>query len=343
MRSAGREYELIAVLATTEAQAARRALGEALFVEEGALTAALASPAARRLWTTRKAVGRALVRRQADLEALHACAGVAPAAPGARFPDAESARRFLAANAAMLGAALSRFGGREQHQIVIDLPQEAALAAMKRRAEWPDLADALRAARAAAERRAAAARLAALAQAVREGLARSAEARLAAASLDRAQLPLAEETTALNIVALTDRGGAGALEAALEAIDAAWEGALRIKLIGPSPATSFGAILLDTPEPGAVAEAEALLKLEAAAGPEAVQAAYRAAMKRAHPDVAGEAATALSRRISAANRLMKRVSTARAALLDAGWAAPRGAGSPPLARLWREGDGVAAG
>ncbi|MEM9725560.1 MAG: hypothetical protein AAF909_08875, partial [Pseudomonadota bacterium] len=128
---------------------------------------------------------------------------------------------------------------------------------------------------------------------------------------------------------------------------------LRIRLIGPGPATSFAAVTVDAPDPQAVAEAAAALGVETAAEPEAVAAAYRAAMKTAHPDVARHAAQRAAetapladpRQLSAANALLKRVAAARASLRQAGFTAPTGAlmaaAAPPLMRLRREGDGAA--
>ncbi|MEO1328918.1 MAG: GvpL/GvpF family gas vesicle protein [Pseudomonadota bacterium] len=324
---------LLAVTAETDAVAASAALERSdahIAVARG--LAALALPTAKGgFWRTRKAIGKALVETQAALEAAHAVAPLLPAAPGADLADFGALQGFLAANASMLSEGLSEYGDLEQHQLLIKAPVKAMLQRLSRYPAW----GAARAAASDGDRAGAGRILQEASEAERARLAARYALDLAPAAVDLARLPEGDDETILNVVALTGRGGDAALEAALEGFDAEWEGALAIRMIGPAPASSFASIAFDRPDPAAVSAAEQTLGVRASEGVDAVRAAYRAAVKRAHPDVAGAASAALTRTLGEAQTLLRRVAEARQALVSAGASAD----APPiLAVLRREGD-----
>lgn len=333
--------ELIAVFSASQAEIAAESLraagaAEATVSVAAGLGAALAKPSPSGFWTSRKTAGKALVARQKQLEALHAAMPILPAAPGAALRGADAPAQFLTANADLLAQGLARLGDCEQHQIVVALPTEPAMAAIRDRDDWPEIEATLRAADSKAEKFKAARKLATAADAVRSALHHRARAILSDLADDVALLPQGDESVAINAAVLTPRGAGASIEAALEALDAEWRGQLKIRLIGPAPASSFGAVLLETLDPAAVTRAATLLDVDAAAAPETVRAAYRAAMKQVHPDVSKADTTELSSRISAAGALLKRVASARAALRRADASALPGV--PTLATLRREGD-----
>lgn len=331
---------LLAIVSETDAVAAAAALDRRdthIAVERG--LAALAHPAPRGFWRTKKALGKALVEAQKGLEQLHAVGPVLPAAPGADFPDFASLQGFLAANAGTLTEGLAEFGDLEQHQLLVKAPTKAMLERLSRYPAW----DAAQAAAADGDRAGAGRILQEAAEAERARLAARYTAELAGASTDCVRLPEPDDETILNLVALTGRRGDAPLEALLERFDADWSGALAIRMIGPAPAASFAAVAVERPDPMRIADAERRLGVRARDGVEAVRAAYRAAVKQVHPDVAGPDAAATAQAetqaLTAAHALLRRVAEAQAALARAGAAAD----APPyLARLRREGDAAAA-
>ncbi|MEL6317767.1 MAG: GvpL/GvpF family gas vesicle protein, partial [Pseudomonadota bacterium] len=275
---------------------------------------------------------------QRALERLHAAAPLLPGAPGASFADAAEVETFLAANAGALGAGLAEFGALVQHQIVIDVSLELVLARVGAR---PEAAGA-KALMAKGDRAGAGKVLQALGEAEKVRLGRDFAARLATAALDTARLPAGTPETVLNLAALSAADGADGLETALEEIDAAFDGALKIKLIGPTPAISFAAVAVETVDPARARAAADRLGVAPGADEDTVRRAYRAAMKRAHPDLAaaGDAAAAgeEARALSEAHQLLRRVAQAQAEAGRAG----RADMPPRLATLAREGDAASA-
>ncbi len=288
-------------------------------------------------WKARSKVARGVVERQKRLETAHAVAPLLPMAAGAEFKTEAAAKAFLTANAASLEDGLARLGDSEQHQITIDLPFNAALERVRAGEEWAEIEAAGRTASSASEKRAFVARLAEEAHAFAAALGETASRMLADVADDVERLPVDADTTVLNAVFLTKRGGGAALEGVLEAIDADWSGALKIKIVGPGPAASFGSVLVEKADLGAAA---ATLGVAPTATREEVDAAYRAAMRKAHPDHAGEGSTAAAAALAEATRLMRRSAEARRSIAAAGLSAA--AGGLALARLYREGEGGVA-
>lgn len=293
--------------------------------------AALLAPMRRGVWKTRKRVGRELVSFQEGLEAVHAVAPCLPAAPGAVFDGGAEAARFLAANAPMLGEGLSRYGDTEQHQIIVDLPGATLL---QRLSKTPEV-DAARELIAKGDRVGAGKRLQEVAEAERDRRRAEWLARLGAVSTDAAELPQPSADAVVNMVALSKRGGGAAIEKVLEAIDAEWDGALRIRLIGPTPASSFASVLVERPDAEAIRTAASRLGVATSADLASVKEAYRRMMKRLHPDVAGPSAEVASRATMEAYALMSRIAERHDALRAIGDASRT---PPMLAKLHREGD-----
>lgn len=322
--------ELIGVVAEADgdkAAAAQGVVGPHRAVHAAGLAAVLCERRAA-FWRTRANLGRELVAFQKGLETLHAVAPVLPAAPNQSLADDAEAEAFLRANAMTLRRGLVDFGVGEQHQITIDIPKEALL---RRMADDPQAAARLAEARrltATGDRRGAGAALANAAEAARERWGDRWLAQLSAVAQDTARLPHGQEDTALNLALLGPRGGAAAVETALEAIDADWRGALKIRLIGPSPASSFASLFVMRMNPETLSAAAARLAVEPGADADTVRAAYRRAMTALHPDVSGHDSAADAHAAT----------EARDVLLQA---AEAGGGEAPVAVLRREGDRVA--
>lgn len=288
-------------------------------------------------WKTRAKIARGVAERQKRLEAAHAVAPLLPMAPGAEFKNDDAAKAFLSANSASLRDALERLGDCEQHQISIELPFAVVLERLRVSDLWDEIETAGKTARTAAEKRLFGARLAEEAAALGAGLGDTALRMLADAADDVERLPATDDVTVLNAVFLTARGGGGALEGVLEAIDAEWSGALKIRLVGPGPASSFGSVLVEEAD---VSAAASTLGVAPTASRDEVDAAYRALMRGAHPDRAGAGSAPKAAALSEATRLMRRSADAREQMAAAGFG---GAATLPLARFYREGETPQAG
>lgn len=319
-----------AMTALNDLDQQRRGEGEAKAVAIGDI-AALLLPARKRMWKSRKHVGRELVSFQEGLEVVHASGSCLPAAPGAVFDGGLEAARFLTANAPVLIDGLKRFKGVEQHQIVIELPGAALL---KRLSDAPEVAEARRLVQ-NGERVAAGRLLQQVAEAARGRLRSEWFAQLSALGADAAELPQPTVDAVVNMVLLGKRGGGAAIEKALEEIDAGYDGGLKIRLIGPAPASSFASVVVERPAKETVREAASRLGVPETADFATVKDAHHKAMKRLHPDVAGPSAAPAARAAQEAYELLARIAASNDALRSAGDASR---GAPVLARLHREGD-----
>lgn len=296
---------------------------------------AAAQAAAKKGAKAKKKAGEALVARQRLLEAAHAAAPVLPVAPGAHCDTKSELEAFVVANSGLLRDALDEFGEMEQYQIIVDLPFETALARMKAGDGWDALQASGAAARTPAEKAAFGAGIAAAVAQLTATLGELATDALEPITSDLVELPKSDDTTSLNAAILIRRDGGDEIEAALEEIDAAWSGALKIRMIGPSPATSFASVLIERQDLKAAADA---LGVAPEAAPDEVDAAYRAIMRQTHPDRAGAEGHDRSAEVSAAAALMRRSAEARASMATAGLLSA--AHAAPIARLYRDGGGA---
>lgn len=309
--------------------------GKSVIMTAGAL-AMIGRRAPAAFWKTRAKLARGVADRQKRLEQAHAVAPILPMSIGAEFKSEAAAKAFLSANVRALEEGLERLGDHEQHQISIELPFQAVLERIRVSERWAEIEAAGKKARSAAEKRDFGAMLAEEASALGQGLGEISLRMLGDAALDFERLPVAEDTMVLNAVFLTEREGAGALEGVLEAIDAEWAGALKIRMIGPGPASSFGSVVVEQAD---LTSAAAELGVAPTATRDEVDAAYRKLMRTTHPDRAGESASAKAAALSEATRLMRRSAAAREQMIEAGLSSGDGFA---LARLHRDG-GMQAG
>lgn len=275
-------------------------------------------------WKARAALGSSASARRRRMEIAHRCAPILPMVEDAVFTADAAAKAFLTANAAALVRALDEIGDCEQYEIRIDAPFAAVLERIRSSEDWLELD--------AARERDFGARLAEEATALGLGLGQTALRMLADASIDVEQLPMERGATVMRAAFLTRRGGGAALAGVLAAIEADWAGALIVAREGPSPATAFGSVAVETAD---LSEAAAELGVSPTASRAEVDAAYRAAMRRAHPDRAGAESAAKAAALAEATRVMRQGADARRSIAAAGL----GAASEEieLARLRREG------
>lgn len=238
---------------------------------------------------TREQTLRLLVRHQETLEAAMAETTVLPVKFGVAAPDEAAVRRMLAQGGTLLGERLDEFAGRQQLEIVVtwrldqvfaEIGAEADIA--RARQAIMELGDGIgdNAARvefgqkvkAALERRRAEA-----AGKIRKGL--------AAIALDIAANAVMDDAMVANFAVLLKKEDSAALDGALEALDADFNGSLRFRCVGPLPPTSFATVEVAFPSRQAIEQARQTLNIDGAAGRHEIVTAFRQLARENHPDL----------------------------------------------------------
>lgn len=199
----------------------------------------------------RKAIVKRLTRAQKRLEAMLPLGPVLAVRGDTWLRDEPHVLGLLASHQDTIREAVTVFGPKVQFQITI---------------RWPDADEA--------------------GDTLKDSLTDRFAAMLQEASDDTLRLPVDDAQTVLNMAVMIDRAGEAALDAAVEAVDAAMAGELAIKYLGPLPALSFAALTLHQPKQDAVTDARMLIGVEAGVSREDLRARYLDLMRQAHPDSA---------------------------------------------------------
>ncbi len=267
--------------------------------------AALLTPAKRAgFFQTRKEALSDILQFQRQLEAAHGAGTLVPGAFANPLIDETEALRVLAVGHARFTEALATFDGVRQYQVTIGWNPAIALAHCATQAPFQAALS-----KVGPDKKIRGAAIRDLMEAERARLGAAAMAKLKAASLALMQEPLQGETMLANLVVLVKRTEEALFDTALEEVDASFPD-LAIKQLGPLPPVSFAAIQIERPRAQDIAKAKLTLSLDAVEA-EALKAAYRNAMKTAHPDAGGDAQRAAA--ITKAYRLLQRLDEANSA------------------------------
>ncbi|HQS47499.1 GvpL/GvpF family gas vesicle protein [Xanthobacter sp. VTT E-85241] len=232
-----------------------------------------------------------LLASQKVMERLLAEAPVLPVALGTVLEDEGRVRHMLSHGADVLQGAFNALGSRFEMDLSVRWNLDAVVA--RRLADVPAQLRHAADGGDAPARRALGAMLEGLVAAERREVRCRVMERLRAATQDLATTGPSEPDGVVSLALLVDRGTDGALVEVLEALDAAFDGGLTFRLVGPLPPYSFASVHVHLAPAAAVRGARAELGVEPDAGPDAVKAAYRRALRLVHPDlVHQEAATA---------------------------------------------------
>ncbi len=232
-------------------------------------------------------LARRLMVHQQVIERMMAAGPVLPVKFGTVAPDRESVEQCLQNGAEDFAAALERLQGKTQFEVLVTWNLEAVFAEI---AEAPEVARA-KAELAAVENpdAEAAVRLGKLVQRAlerrRSELAEHLSRVLRDAALDSIGNPLMDDHMVLNLALLVDTKGADALDRSLEALDAAHDGELTFRCIGPLPPHSFATVEVTFLDHGEIARACEKLGFSTAQDAETVRTAFRRLAKRTHPDL----------------------------------------------------------
>ncbi|MDQ0346115.1 GvpL/GvpF family gas vesicle protein [Ancylobacter vacuolatus] len=224
-----------------------------------------------------------LLASQKVMERLLASAPVLPVALGTVVEDEGRVRHMLDAGAAVLGQGFQAVGEGIEMNLSVLWHLDTVVARL-----LPGVAPELRHAAAGddeIERQALGVVLAGLVAAERRRVRARVVEELQAVTRDFAISEPTEPGGVANLALLIDRTADAALEAALEALDAEFDGTLTFRLVGPLPPYSFASVQVHLAPAAKVCGARIALGVEPGASAETVKAAYRRAARETHPDL----------------------------------------------------------
>ncbi|WP_018390770.1 GvpL/GvpF family gas vesicle protein [Ancylobacter sp. FA202] len=224
-----------------------------------------------------------LLASQKVMERLLVSAPVLPVALGTVVEDEGRVRHMLDAGAAVLGQGFQAVGEGIEMNLAVLWHLDTVVARL-----LPSVAPELRQAAAGGdeiERRVLGTVLAGLVAAERRRVRAKVVEELQAVTRDFAISEPTEPGGVVSLALLVDRAAETALGAALEALDAEFDGALTFRLVGPLPPYSFASVQVHLAPATKVCGARTALGVEPGASPAAVKAAYHRAARDSHPDL----------------------------------------------------------
>jgi hypothetical protein len=264
--------------------------GDVRLLEEGELGAIVgAAPDVPLRDLSREQTLRLLVKHQETLEVAMAGATVLPVKFGAAAPDEAAVRRMLAQGGTLFSERLDEFAGRHQVEIVVTWELDQVFSEI---GAEPDIAQARQAIAASKTGIGDEAARAELGQKVKTALERrrAAAARkirdgLSSIALDIAVNAVMDDRMVANFAVLLGKEDGAALDGALEALDADFNGSLRFRCVGPLPPTSFATVEVDFPSRQAIEQARQTLNIGGAADKHEIVSAFRQLARESHPDL----------------------------------------------------------
>ncbi len=231
-----------------------------------------------------------LLAHQKTIEQIMQAMPVLPVKFGTVVPDEASVRAILERGGASFGTAFDRLDGCAQVEILVkwdveavfaEIANEEAIVGLKKK--WELHVDAPqevtrlvlgRLVKQSLERR-------------RTALAAVLSKALRAVAVDAITYPATADQVVLHLVLLMKADEMAALDRCLETLDAAHDGRLTCRCVGPLAPYSFATVEIEIVEATTLAHAMRLLDIGPAASAAEVRAAYHRAAKNVHPDAVG--------------------------------------------------------
>lgn len=239
----------------------------------------------------RRELARLLLAHQKVVERIMAVLPVLPVKFGTLAPDRASVERCLEGGSGEFAAAFESLKGKAQFEILATWDLDTVFAEIATDPAVMRLKAELVAAAGNPDREAAA-RLGRLVkrnlERRRGELGETLSGALRQAATDGVASPLMDDRMVLNLALLVDADRTDALDRCLEAVDAAHEGRLNFRCVGPLPPYSFAMVEITFLDDEEIARARNVLQLESVRSREQVRAAYRRLAKKAHPDAAAD-------------------------------------------------------
>ena len=247
-------------------------------------------PCTERMGRGREDLAPLLLAHQRTLEQVMRSTPLLPVKFGTFAPDEGSVRAILERGAPAFEAAFSRLDGCVQMEILVKWDVDAVFAAIASEDAVAGLKAELESLAGAPEQvsRAALGRLVkASLERRRAALAASLSEALQAIAVDAILYPATADQVVLHQVLLIKAGEMAALDTCLEALDAAHDGRLTFRCIGPLAPYSFATVEIEIVDAAALSQAMRLFDVGPTASAAEMRAAYRRLAKSAHPDAAG--------------------------------------------------------
>lgn len=284
--------DLYAIVPASARGRIEAALGGGLMIVEHGYFCAIVRPTAETSLAGRgrEELARLLLIHQRTVESVMALAPVLPVKFATVAPTWESVEHCLENGAPAFAAAFGRLTGKIQFEILVRWDLDQIFAELTGSPEVEKLKNELMASGQPDQQasiRFGAAVKALLDQRRAELTARLSTA-LQAVAQDTVDNALMDDRMVLNMAVLIDASETGQLDHCLETLDAAHDGALAFRCIGPLPPHSFATVEVSFLDAGKMDQARNMLGLTGEMDRDAVRAAYRFMAKRMHPDAVGE-------------------------------------------------------
>lgn len=237
----------------------------------------------------REELARLLLVHQKTVEGVMALAPVLPVKFGTVAPNRDSVEQCLKNGADGFAEAFERLAGKIQFEILASWDLDRVFSEIARSPEVSQLKGEL-----AASGQADQAASVKLGMAVKDllerrrgALAARLSSALRAVAIDAIDNALMDDRMVLNLALLIDGNETARLNRCLEELDAAHDGRLNFRCVGPLPPHSFATVEVSFLDAGKIARARDALGLKGEMDRDAVRAAYRARARQAHPDAVG--------------------------------------------------------
>ncbi len=240
----------------------------------------------------RAELARMLLAHQQLVERVMTALPVLPVKFATIAPDRASVERCLENGATAFADAFAALRGKTQFEILVTWDLDAVFAQIALDPRVVDFKQALASKTDGAPSKEAGVQLGTLVKQIferrRADLGRSLSKELSAVAVDCVHNALLDDRMVLNLALLIDAEAVDVLDTCLETLDAANDGRLAFRRIGPLPPYSFANVEVCFLQAGDIARARELLALETVDDAETLRFAYRRRVKQVHPDSASD-------------------------------------------------------
>jgi|GEM_PF-235703 len=281
---------LYAIVPKPDPHMASTEFGHGIELIEGTRFAAVVGPAAGSSFVgrDRAELARLLLAHQQLVERIMTSLPVLPVKFATIAPDPVSVERCLENGAAAFADAFATLRSKTQFEILVTWDLEAVFAQIALDPRIVEFKETLAVTADGTPSQEAGLQLGALVKQIfeqrRADLGRSLSKELRTVAVDSVRNALMDDSMVLNLALLIDTEAMETFDNCLEQLDAANDGRLVFRCVGPLPPHSFATVEVSFLEARDIAQARKLLALETVEDAETLRVAYRRRAKQVHPD-----------------------------------------------------------